>query len=132
MRVNKQTAISQTNVFDEKIGEQGRFSHAAHAFNIDMFRGVDEELLSCDRLLTYRDVHGAVRVPAPIKPMDHIGRGRGDWRVLEYPAPQYHCDSSQSTNMTLNVQERIVSLGVVFWRFEYRRADVFFVELFSR
>jgi hypothetical protein len=57
VRVNKKSAVALADMLDEKIDEQGRLAHAAHARNIYVFRGVNRELVARNRIASNRNIH---------------------------------------------------------------------------
>jgi len=52
VRVNKKSAVALADVLDKEIHEQCGLAHAAHPFDVYMLRGVDEELLIIDTVLS--------------------------------------------------------------------------------
>jgi len=54
-----------TDVLDEQVYKQRGLAHAAHAYYIDVFGGVENGLLAGDRISSNGNIHSLVRVPAP-------------------------------------------------------------------
>jgi hypothetical protein len=57
VRVYKKAAVSLRDVLDEKIYDERRFADARHALDVDVLRGVDREILSCDVVLANKGIH---------------------------------------------------------------------------